>query len=221
MKKFICLILAFVLMISVSVTPVFAMFSDDQVRIYRKNFTQKYIKPHDAADGYYFYFEQYYHYTDKTQQEIEWVLVYGGDMSYTKGKCALVMGDRVFFADEKSSPFVFKYAVYDVKEDKFYDLSQNLLVKYEGLEEALRIEKAGTPFGDADFDSKLTVIDSTIIQRAVARVGKFDRRDDISSFGSSVQYVSDFDKDGDRSVMDATGVQMAVAKMGVDPDDIM
>lgn len=224
MKRLLSVVLVSVMLLSVAIIPAFG-FSDDAVRIYRRNFTDKYVKPYDAADGYYFYFEQYYHYADEAspdESEPDWVLVYAGDMSYTDGKVKKLVSDRVFFADESSSPFVFKYAVYDVKEDTFYDLDDSLLEKYEGLDEALRVEKAGAPLGDADMDKRLSVMDATQIQMAMARMLEFDAKDDLSEYsdlGGDVKYISDFDQDGVRSVMDATAIQFRIAKIGEDPED--
>lgn len=224
MKRLLSVVLVSVMLLSVAIIPAFG-FSDDAVRIYRRNFTDKYVKPYDAADGYYFYFEQYYHYADEAspdESEPDWVLVYAGDMSYTDGKVKKLVSDRVFFADESSSPFVFKYAVYDVKEDTFYDLDDSLLEKYEGLDEALRVEKAGAPLGDADMDERLSVMDATQIQMAMARMLEFDAKDDLSEYsdlGGDVKYISDFDRDGVRSVMDATAIQFRIAKIGEDPTE--
>ncbi|MBQ8539153.1 MAG: hypothetical protein IJ433_05840 [Ruminococcus sp.] len=105
MKKFMCVLLTLIMILSVVIMPASA-FSDDSQRLYRKNFTDKYVKPYDAADGYYFYFEQYYSYENNDPSgDIEWVLVYAGDMNYTDGKIKQVVGSRVFYADEASSPF--------------------------------------------------------------------------------------------------------------------
>lgn len=224
MKRLLSVVLVSVMLLSVAIIPAFG-FSDDAVRVYRRNFTDKYVKPYDAADGYYFYFEQYYHYADEAspdESEPDWVLVYAGDMSYTDGKVKKLVNDRIFVADESSSPFVFKYAVYDVKEDTFYDLDDSLLEKYEGLDEALRVEKAGLPLGDADMDMRLSVMDATQIQMAMARMLEFDAKDDLSEYsdlGGDVKYISDFDQDGVRSVMDATAIQFRIAKIGEDPED--
>ncbi|MBQ7132939.1 MAG: hypothetical protein IJO20_00415 [Ruminococcus sp.] len=209
MKKFVCFILVLILVLSIAVTPAFAVFSDDAVRIYRKKFTDKYVKPYDAADGYYFYFEQYYSYDDNG--DIDWVLIYAGDMSYTSGKVKKVVGNRLFLADESSSPFVFKYAVYDVKEDKFYDLEDNLCAKYEDLEKALRYEKAGIPIGDADMDKSLSVLDAAEIQMVLVGKHEFNSKDELGDYtdlGGNLGYISDFDRDGEISVLDASGIQM-------------
>lgn len=231
MKKLSCILLVVVLLCA-SVVPAFAAFSDDSVRYFRKNFTSKYVKPFDAADGYYFYFEQYHHYVDDTDPDsaIDWVLVYAGNMEYKQGKVKQAVGRRIFFADESSSPFVFKYAVYDVDRDEFYPINDELFDKYDGLEEALYREEvgvAGMKLGDADRDKKLTVLDATIIQRASAELAQFDAADDLSDYrdlGGSVTYISDFDRDGVRSVMDATGIQLYLVEhpeIDDDDDDMM
>ncbi len=230
MKKLISFLLVLVLVLSVAMVSAFS-FSDDSVRYYRKNFTDKYVEPYDAADGYYFYFEQYHHYEDENDpdSEIDWVLVYAGDMSYTDGKVKQKIADRIFFADESSSPFTFKYAVYDVKEDEFYALEDALFDKYDGLKEAFLKEEAGVAglkIGDIDQDKKLTVLDATSIQRAAAQLEAFSAEDDLSDYtdcGGDQKFVSDFDGDGVRSVLDATGIQKyIVANPEVeDPSDEM
>lgn len=161
MKKILCIVLTLIVVFTACLTSVSA-FSDDSIRLYRKSFTDKYVKPYDAADGYYFYFEQHYGYENNNSDgDIEWVLVYAGDMSYQKGKFKQVVSSRVFYSDEISSPFKFKYAVYDVKADEFYDLSDELIAKYDGLYDALIDENAGVPLGDADMDKELSILDAT------------------------------------------------------------
>ncbi len=226
MKRMISLLLVFILAVSVAVVPAFA-FSDDSVRYFRKNFTDKYVKPYDAADGYYFYFEQYHHYEDDSDpnSKIDWVLVYAGNMSYTDGKVKQVVGKRVFCADESSSPFVFKYAVYDVAKDEFYPISNELFEQYDGLYEAFHNEKSGVAgmyIGDADMDNRLTVLDATKIQRATAQLTQYDKKDDLGTYkdlGGDLSYISDFDRDGERTVLDATGIQKYIAKFGEESDD--
>ena len=224
MKKFLCLLLAMMLLI-MSVVPTLAL-SDDSVRYYRKNFTSKYVKPYDAADGYYFYYEQYHHYVG---DDIDWVLVYAGDMSYKAGKVKQVVGEMIFFADESSSPFVFKYAVYDVKKDEFYPISNALFDKYDGLYEAFHNEETGIGgymIGDADMDKVLSVMDATLIQLSLVGLSDFNENDDLSAYKNidgDLKYVSDYDRDGVRSVMDATGIQYYIVNNPTpeDPDMMM
>lgn len=228
MKKIISIVLTLIIVLTSCVMSVSA-FSDDSPRLYRKNFTDKYVKPYDAADGYYFYFEQYYGYENNDPEaSIEWVLVYAGDMSYKKGKIKQVVASRVFYSDEISSPFKFKYAVYDVKADEFYDLSDELIEKYDGLYDALINENAGVPLGDADVDKELSILDATQIQLACARMTRFDENDALSEYtdcDGNFTYISDINRDGERDIMDATGVQMHLVehpqKPDSDPDDMM
>lgn len=229
MKKILSFVLIFVITISLSAVT-FASFSDDSVRIYRKNFTDKYINPYDAADGYYYYFEEYYHYTDETESKIDWVLVYAGDMSYTNTRAKKLVDKRIFIEEKTSNPFPFKYAVYDVKEDEFYEIDDSLLTKYDGLSKALRIAKAGLPLGDVDGDKILTVIDAAEIQLCMAELKQFKDSDDISSYqdmGGQLKYISDFDNDGVRTVMDASAIQIYLVNEGTDiieptePDEMM
>ena len=228
MKKILCIVLTLIVVFTACLTSVSA-FSDDSIRLYRKSFTDKYVKPYDAADGYYFYFEQYYGYENNDPDgDIEWVLVYAGDMSYQKGKFKQVVGSRVFYSDEISSPFKFKYAVYDVKADEFYDLSDELIAKYDGLYEALIDENAGVPLGDADMDKELSILDATQIQLACARITKFDENDALTEYTdceSGFTYISDINRDGERDIMDATGVQLYLVehpqKPDFGPDDMM
>lgn len=228
MKKFMCVLLTLIMILSVVIMPASA-FSDDSQRLYRKNFTDKYVKPYDAADGYYFYFEQYYSYENNDPSgDIEWVLVYAGDMNYTDRKIKQVVGSRVLYADDASSPFKFKYAVYDVKEDMFYDLSDELILKYDGLNDALIVENAGVSLGDADMDRELSIMDATQIQLACAKLAEFDDNDALPEYvdcGDNFTYISDINRDGERNIMDATGVQIHLVehpqKPEIEDPDIM
>lgn len=60
-------------------------------------------------------------------------------------------------------------------------------------------------FGDTDGDSELTVLDSTHIQRHIARMAEFDNK--------YLLYAADIDRDNDVTVMDATKVQRILCEL--------
>lgn len=215
MKKILSFVLVAILLVTIAV-PAFSAFSDDEIKLYRRKFTEKYISDYDAADGYYVYHELYYHYVNESTPdgEIDWVLVFCSDMRYTKIDIKQVVGDRVLIDDVQSSPFAFRYAVYDVKEDVFVAVSDEALEKYEGLDKALDEENIGILIGDADRDKILTVLDATQIQKAEAQIIEYSEADDLREYndcGGDLAYITDFDRDGIRTVLDATSIQKKLA----------
>ena len=167
---------------------------------------------------YYYYKEIYYHYD--SNNEVDWALVYinAVDPRVDPGIRSAIYKDRLLSGLFRV--FDFNYGVYDVKKGRCYDVFDEKFKfeDYEGLDEALTAYEPGDPHGDVDRDKALTVIDATLIQRAVAGlyVYEFDVRDDElygnPAYGSwykdeGPKYMSDYDRDGERTVMDATAIQ--------------
>ena len=110
-------------------------------------------------------------------------------------------------------PFHTGYAIYDAQLNEIIDIEKADISKYPDFEKGLEEARVGNPFGDADMDSKLTVMDATFIQRALAQMCEFSKFDDTyyKVDGVVLKYISDFDRDGERTVMDATAIQHKLA----------
>ena len=82
------------------------------------------------------------------------------------------------------TPFSFRYGIYDVKEDKFYDILREDFdfSKYDELEETFDSFEPGYPIGDADFDKELSILDATFIQFALAQLSDFHSDDEIYTY---------------------------------------
>lgn len=160
------------------------------------------------------YDEVYYH-TDETG-EIDWALVYA-QKDYGCGNCVevkCVVGGKNIFLPSPEEPFTIRYAVYDVKEDCFYDLVDNDYLKstdvferYDGLYEVWKtIDLSEMTIeaicGDANGDRGMDIIDATYTQRYLASlVSKYDID----------KTAADVDGDGDVTIVDVTRIQRALA----------
>ena len=108
--------------------------------------------------------------------------------------------------------------------NKFVNIVDVNPADYPGLSEAITVIYTSKQIGDIDGDKKLSVIDATVIQQALAGVVEFPVSDacevsedtDWRARGlTKLNYFSDFDKDGERTVMDATAIQMHLAGLDV------
>ena len=158
------------------------------------------------------YDEVYYH-TDETG-EIDWALVYayngfGFEDVITDG----VIGGRYIYLPSPEHPFTVRYAVYDIKEDHFYDLVDydylkptDVFERYDGLYEvwqALDLSEMSLEMicGDANGDRSTDIVDATWIQRyLVSLVSKYD----------IAETAADVDGDGDVTIIDSTCIQRAL-----------
>ena len=168
-----------------------------------------------------YYEELYYHYNDSN--EVDWALIAQCSYNSPPWNYHTIYKDRILMNGDYS-PFSFTYGVYDVNEDKFYDILKNDFdfSKYDGLEKAFDDVKPGYPIGDADFDKELTILDATLIQRALAGLCDFHNDDAIYTYTSawqngSLKYMSDFDRDDERTIMDATEIQKKLAGLDKEP----
>ncbi|MBR2715303.1 MAG: hypothetical protein IKB73_03750 [Ruminococcus sp.] len=162
----------------------------------------------------YTYDEITYH--DNEQGDMDWVLVYAQYVYPDPMKTYVIVGDRVAKYDNYNYGSSTLYWVYDVSKDEFLDIMEVDFNQYDGLEDAIYAQQIGVPIGDADKDSKFTVLDATFIQRVQAQLDEYDREDSVdgayvSRTDEALRFISDFDRDGERTVMDATAIQMKLA----------
>ncbi len=135
------------------------------------------------------------------------VKAYGNWANGASGGCRI--GDAIVYNSSMYGPFIYQYGIYDIAEDKFYDVDEleETYVKYYRLEDNLIRYASAYPAGDSDGDKIITILDATKIQRICAELESPIYNDDYS--GGS--YISDIDNDGERTVMDATAIQKLVA----------
>lgn len=164
-----------------------------------------------------YYEELYYHYDENN--EVDWALVNECSFNNPPWNYHTIYKDRILMYGGYT-PFSFRYGIYDVKEDKFYDILREDFdfSKYDELEETFDSFEPGYPIGDADFDKELSILDATFIQFALAQLSDFYSDDEIYTYTSAWQngelkYMSDFDRDGERTILDATGIQLKLARL--------
>lgn len=162
----------------------------------------------------YTYDELYYHYVDEDNHEsgIDWAVVkYYEVPAPMQYKTVIV--NRVISVGSICYPFYTGYGIYDAQLNEIIDIEKADISKYPDFEKGLEEASVGNPFGDADMDSKLTVMDATFIQRALAQMCEFSKSDETyyKVDGVALKYISDFDRDGQRTVLDATAIQYKLA----------
>lgn len=160
------------------------------------------------------YDELYYHHDENG--EVDWALIEQCSHNAPPWEYHRVFKGRVFmYGDHR--PFSFRYGIYDVKEDKFYDIIDDQFdySKYDDLEEVFNTFNFGYLIGDSDSDGVLSVMDATLIQMSLAGLTDLDDVliDYDGYFNGFPKYISDFDCDGMRTIMDATGIQMKLAEI--------
>ena len=206
MKKIICLMVCVVLIFCSCIITNAESTTD---YLYEDRFIEEYV----YQDVIHKYKEVYYHYNDNG--EIDWCLINATASGVALDAAVyLKIDDFILSAGSFIYPFDLRYAVYDVKNDKFVDLIDNYdeLSNYDGLFDILRTVEHSFIVGDGDKDGVISIIDANIIQSALA--GKIDlnisRYTDNRTHKPSNYY--DVDEDGEFSVMDATAIQMKLAK---------
>ena len=193
---------------------------------------QRYRERLDAylqnPDMVYYYAELYYH--QDSSGETDWALINANCGVPDWHEAFAVIGNRAFRMGTLEV-FRFGMAVYDVKEDTFYDLyTLRDSDRYNGLMRAVNSCGAGKLIGDMDKDDELTVIDATLMQRCEVKLCDYPV-DDIAEMEGlplryytqtysdsypyyqvydEITYFSDFDRNGERDIVDATRLQRYV-----------
>lgn len=172
----------------------------------------EYLNTYDPGFKNYSYREKLSVYDEN--RELSYILINAHSNTCSPAEVGFRIGDVVMHSSNIHSYFVYQYGLYDVKEDKIYDLFdlRNNPEKYYKLEENLLYFCGGIPLGDSNGDSKLTVLDATVIQRIVASLQSPEYPYYYGAHeGDEHGYISDFDGDGSITVLDATAIQRKVA----------
>ncbi len=230
MKKVISLVLVFILMLFVAVTPAFAESiqfpTEGQEWLFFEEFDKCYTGTYaydEHAKGN--YREKCYHYDDNNN--MDWALLSCPYVDSTSNDYA-VFGDMIYLGCF-GLPFHAVYGIYDLEQDKVLDLTDlDDLSEYDGLKDYLYSIGYIQPIGDFDHDKKLTILDATGIQCAEAGLKKYYSSDDLESQSyhnikvdagyfddKGLRYLTDIDRDGKRTVMDATAIQYKLAGLEV------
>lgn len=162
------------------------------------------------------YEELYFHYDEKG--DVDWVLIYAVDLLTPPWEVHpyAVVGDRVLRCNDTHTPFVVGYGIYDASEDEFRCITSVLDSDlYEELHNVLSDLGVGEIIGDMDKDGKITIKDTTFIQKCLAEIEDYPQDDVVDGYSTSyygeLAYMSDFNRDGERNIKDATAIQKYIA----------
>lgn len=221
MKRMVCFVLVFVLLIFAlsvaasaweaadsAVNSYSAFGGDDAVythegSVYYDRFVEKY--------GQVYQYQELYTHTDSSGSP-DWVVIQACYACCDPIEYSYVIHNRVVNPGGYYYPFSGGYAVYDVKADSFTALNETMLQKCDGLSAYVDSIGLGRPFGDVDNDGEVTIRDATLIQRSL--VGIMELNDNvvyIGDFPKSQYEFSDFNTDGDTDVTDVTFIQRYLA----------
>lgn len=172
----------------------------------------KYIEQFDARFKEYTY-EEKCRETDEDGEFSYWLINAHNNM----GSSAIVgfrFGDHIVRSGAIYSNFTYGYGIYDIKEEKFYDVYdlRDCVDKYYRLEDHLAFFSRAVQVGDSDGDLNVTTLDATKIQRFIAQLDYLWYDAYTSHENNKTVYVSDVDSDGEISVLDATAIQFKLAK---------
>ncbi len=144
-------------------------YYDDSVKpapanswLYEDKFTEQYNIDKEKIDpNEYSYSELYYH--TNSEGEIDWVLIdayYGAQCDV---EVAELIGNVYLHSGGLHSPFDLRYGIYDVKEDKFYDILdyKNIPEKLDELVAVLKKLKIGEEVDD-DLDPFFTSLPALV-----------------------------------------------------------
>ena len=222
-KRVIPLVIVFIVLLSISSIAQFAAVNraEEKDYLFLDDFDAKHNVYEYPDSIEYYYDERYYHYVDENNSEsdIDWAIVYA--LAYATDGTGIkrIVADRVI-ATGMDVWYTHGWALYDAATKEFISIDKVDIAKYDGFEKGLAEAKVGKPFGDADLDGELSVLDATYIQRAIARLSEFEDRDDLSQYDTRgvnydrpLNYISDIDGDGERTILDATAIQMKLARI--------
>lgn len=157
------------------------------------------------------YDELYYH--ENAQGEKEWALLYLELDFINPWEVVDVMhvGDRVIkWYTPGAARFPFGYVVYDIKNEKIYDIDYAIDLNFEGLIDSFEALELGYGMGDVDKDNDLSILDATEIQFYLAKLKEWERDD-----YSYIPALGDFNEDGEMDILDATAIQRKLAGLDV------
>ena len=220
MKKLSSFVLVLILIMGITIIPALAQNVYDGEYLFENQFVDEYVY---GESHEYVYRELYVHRVDEkdAKSDADWVLVEATTQEPMPIVLMGIQNDRYMHTGGEFYPFAFGYAVYDVQADEFISIQNVDFEEYDGLVDALDENKIGVPMGDADGDYRLTILDATFIQRALAKLCEFSYRDEIyvPLDGVLIKHITDFNKDGYRNILDATTIQLKLAQVDEEPVD--
>ncbi len=214
MKKLLSIILAGTLLLSLAVFPAFAESeTSNEPSWYLQRLFVHYPDTKDAYDYGELFYSEIGEMDVDCDDAMDYAIIYSHLSLAAEALDCIVIGDRFIAQNYIYYPFRFGYALYDIENDKFIPLYSTIIEDYPFMEDYMDKFKIGSPFGDADCDGTLSVLDATYIQRVIAELEEFKRFEDISYYALPTDYRSDINLDNKVDIFDATAIQMKLAKV--------
>lgn len=218
MKKLISLVLASILLVFGAVFPAFAENINSQVSHYQQKLFEHYPNTREAFEYDNLCYTEIGELDVDCDDAIDFAIIHTHFAMAPDALDGGVVGGRYIITPQLYSPFRLGYVLYDIENDKFVPFCDEMLADYPFIEEYMEEFKIGVPFGDADGDRILSVMDATYIQRVLAQLDDFKRHEEL--YGDlPTDYRSDFNLDGTVDIFDATGIQQKLAKVLEEPYD--
>lgn len=219
MKKLICIILTVVMILSVGVVTASAQNVEEKQHLYKDKFIElsQFSEKDDNDSWARFtdYDELYYHINEQSG-DTDWVLITVRVNMFNPWEVVDVMsvGDRLIrWWAPGVAVYSFGYVVYDVVNDKLYDIRGAKRANFDGLVEAFDELEIGCVRGDIDKDKVISVLDATEIQLYLSELKQWDYDD-----YSYIPALGDVDEDGDMTILDATSIQLKLAEIDNTPE---
>lgn len=232
MKKIISIILTITLLTCICLIPAKAVGNNENSNyLFQDKFYDAYgwgIEVYNES----YYKELYYHYSETG--DIDWAFIFGRTDLSAAMLCYYQIGNRLIYQLDELFPFSLGYGIYDVTDNKFYDINQ--VWKSEKYKEAVKLfekecdnglvdYKTSIKIGDMNNDGFITISDATYLQRCLAGLEDYpvtpelqlfiDQKIGIDPKGYETFNIEDFydvNKDGLVSIGDATKLQRISAE---------
>lgn len=186
-------------------------YDDSNIRDrYREQLLRQYPAWDTYTENWLMMYQELYYHTDG-DNGTDWALVEASMEGIVAcAELEQVVGGRLLWAPNTyQHPFDFDIGIFDVKQNKFFDITEIDFDDYPGLYEVWQKTDIGELTvkeqpGDADGDSEITIIDATKVQRRLAN---------LESKNRIVTTGADADCDGEVTIMDATRIQRYKAEL--------
>lgn len=119
-------------------------------------------------------------------------------------------------------PNLLQYYIYTPEDDKIYTLSEACENGIDNIDKVFTDYGLGKLIGDLDYDSCITILDATHIQRCIAKIngcsipknedGIYDETSEPIGWTPN---IADFDFSNEVDILDATAIQRKLAKLDV------
>lgn len=212
MKKIVSLLLVTVIVISIATFSAFANDSKDELSFCQQKLFELYPSTKVAYDEGMLHYEEIGLLDVDYDDAFDFLLISTALPIVSDALDSMVLGDRYIACNHIYYPFRFTYAFFDIEKAEFVPLTENILDEYPLMDYYFDEYKIGVPFGDADCNSKLSVLDATYIQRVVAKLDEFGIDENLSYYNLPTDFRSDINFDNEVNILDATCIQLILAK---------